>query len=228
VGSGVTNSGAGGGSDARPDGADGSTAFTVSRLGPEPDGATPLDEDELSDLIPDFVATRGDLNLVEYENITKALPWSRAQATRGGAAAVLAYGFLFELHRRMFGDVWKWAGTQRRRLTNIGVDPAQISEQVKQTLDDASFWHDQGTCSADELAARLHHRLVAVHPFPNGNGRCTRLVADLYLLSIGEATFSWGAGGRLDEDGAARDLYLEALRAADAGDYEPLLGFARS
>lgn len=89
MGSGVTDSGAGGGSDARSDGADGSTAFTVRHLGPEPDGATPLDEDELADLIPDFVATRGDLNLVEYENITKALPWSRARATRGGPTAVL-------------------------------------------------------------------------------------------------------------------------------------------
>jgi Fic-DOC domain mobile mystery protein B len=224
----VTDSRSGGASDVTSDGADGSTAFTVRHLGPEPEGATPLDEDELADLIPDFVATRGDLNLVEHENITKALPWSRARATRGGPGAVLDYAFLFELHTRMFGDVWRWAGTQRRRLTNIGVDPAQISEQVKQTLDDASFWHDQGTYSADERAARLHHRLVAVHPFPNGNGRCTRLVADLYLLSIGEDAFSWGAGGRLDEDGAGRDLYLEALHAADDGDYELLLRFARS
>ncbi len=141
---------------------------------------------------------------------------------------MLDYAFVFKLHRRMFGDVWRWAGTQRKRATNIGVDPAQISEQTKQAIDDARFWHEHETYSVDELAARLHHRLVVVHPFPNGNGRCTRLVADLYLLSVDEAAFTWGAGGRLDEDGDARQVYLEALRAANDGDYLPLVAFARA
>src|SRR5690606_31929350 len=101
----------------------------------------------------------------------------------------------------MFGDVWRWAGTQRRRATNIGVEPGQIPEQLKQALDDARFWHDHDTFVADERAARLHRRVVEVHPFPNGNGRCTRLLADLYLLTIGEPSFTWGSGGGLDDDG---------------------------
>jgi fido (protein-threonine AMPylation protein) len=90
------------------------------------------------------------------------------------------------------------------------------------------FWHEHETYPEDELAARLHHRLVVVHPFPNGNGRCTRLVADLYLLSVGEAAFTWGAGGSLGEDSDARHVYLGALRAANAGDYQPLLAFTRA
>lgn len=207
---------------------DSSATFIVSTIGPESDGATPLDEDDLEGLIPDFVATRGDLNVVESENITKALPWARAQAAQRGPGAVVDYAFLFELHKRMFGDVWTWAGTQRRKGTNIGVDPAQIPEQAKQAIDDARYWHENATYSADELAARLHRRLVAVHPFPNGNGRCTRLMADLYLLSTGEPAFTWGAGGNLDEDWDARQIYLDALRAADGDDYEPLVDFARS
>ena len=85
--------------------------FNLRTIGPEPDGATPIDDDDLADLIPDFVATRGDLNGVEYENIAKAMPWAQAQARRGGVLLVLSYSFVIDLHRRMFEDVWKWAGT---------------------------------------------------------------------------------------------------------------------
>lgn len=203
-------------------------AFNLSTIGPEQDGATPLDEEDLVDLIPAFVATRGDLNVVEFDNITKAVPWALDQARKGGPKLVLDYAFLFTLHRRMFEDVWKWAGTQRRRGTNIGAEPAQIPSQTKQTLDDAIWWHDSEAFDIDERAARIHRRLVAVHPFPNGNGRCTRLVADLYLTAIGEPIFTWGAGGRLDVGGDVRQHYLEALRAADGDDYRQLVAFARA
>lgn len=201
--------------------------FNVRTIGPEPDGATPLEE-ELVDLIPEFVATRGDLNVVEFDNIAKAMPWASDQARRGGPERVLDYSFLFALHRRMFEDVWKWAGTQRRRGANIGVEPSQIAMLTKQTLDDAIWWHDKNVFDADERAVRIHRRLVAVHPFPNGNGRCTRLLADLYLTAIGHPIFTWGAGGSLDEDGDVRRRYLDALRSADADDYGPLVAFARS
>lgn len=216
------------GNGGEPRALDSTTDVSVSTIGPEPVGATPLDDDDLEGLIPEFVSTRGDVNLVESENITKALPWAQAQAARRGPGGVLDYAFLFDLHKRMFGDVWRWAGTQRKRVTNIGVEPAQIPEQTKQAIDDARYWHDHETFPVDELAARVHRRLVAVHPFPNGNGRCTRLMADLYLVSRGEARFTWGAGGHLDDDGDARQIYLDALRAADGDDYEPVVAFARS
>ena len=202
--------------------------FNLGTIGAEPDGATPLDEDDLEGLIPEFVATMGDLNLVEQENITKALPWALVQARAGGVDRVLSYDFLFKLHRRMFGDVWRWAGTQRVRELNIGVAPSQVVTQTKQALDDAAYWHAHDTYEIDERAARIHCRLVAVHPFRNGNGRCTRLVADLYLSAIGEPTFTWGEAGKLNKDGDAREQYLAALRAADREDYERLIHFARS
>lgn len=202
--------------------------FNLHVIGPEPDGATPLADEDLADLIPVFVATRDDLNVVEFDNITKAMPWALNQARRGGPARVLDYSFLFALHRQMFEDVWRWAGTQRRRDTNLGVDPSLITELTRRALDDAMWWHENNTFDVEERAVRIHHRLVTVHPFPNGNGRCTRLVADLYLTAIGEPIFTWGAGGTVDDNSDTRRAYLDALRAADVDDYAPLVVFARS
>lgn len=197
----------------------------VTRLGPDPAGATPLDDEDLEGLIPEHITTRAELNQAEFENLLRALPWAERQAERTGPVELLTYGFLFKLHQQMFGDVWAWAGHRRKRETNIGVDPAQIAERVKVALDDAAYWHEHGTYPADETAVRLHHRLVAIHPFPNGNGRCTRLIADLYLRSAGADRLDWG-GRDLGTEGDLRSNYLEALRTADAGDYELLLLFA--
>jgi Fic-DOC domain mobile mystery protein B len=209
------------------DEAGGFSPFSLRTIGPEPAGATPIDAEDLEALIPDFVATRADLNQVEYENIAKALPWAQERARRLGPLGVLDYSFLFSLHRRMFGDVWTWAGTPRRRETNLGVSPHLIPEQVQQALDDARFWHDRGVFSIDERAARIHYRLVRVHPFPNGNGRCTRLVADLYLTSIGDTPFSWGTR-ESGSQGQTRGDYMAALRLAEGDEYASLVAFARS
>lgn len=203
----------------------------LGAIGPELGGATPIEAEELEGLIPDFVATRADLNQVEYENIAKALPWAMRQIRLGGATRLFNEAFVFELHRRMFGDVWTWAGTQRRRETNLGVAPQQIPTALQQALDDARYWHDHEVHPVDQRAARIHHRLVLVHPFPNGNGRCTRLIADLYLQSVGSQPFSW-ASGRLDGRAAAqRDVrrdYIAALDAAPTDDCIALVTFARS
>jgi Fic-DOC domain mobile mystery protein B len=200
-------------------------------IGAEPDGATPIVAQDLEGLIPGFVATRADLNQVEYENIAASLPWAMRQVRRGGSARLFEYAFLFELHRHMFGDVWTWAGSQRRRTTNIGVAPDQIPTALRQAIDDARYWHEHSVHDVDHRAARMHHRLVAVHPFPNGNGRCTRLIADLYLQSIGARPFSWAAG-RLDGGSEAlrdvRRAYIAALESAPADDCDALVAFARS
>lgn len=203
-------------------------AFNLRTIGPEPSGASPLAQEDLEGLIPDFVATRADLNVVEFENIAKALHWALRRAHALGPEGVLAYGFMMELHRRMFGDVWTWAGTPRRRETNIGVAPQLIPSQSMQRLDDAKYWHAENVFGPDELAARIHCRLVSVHPFVNGNGRCTRLMADLYLTSIGASALTWG-GTNLDVDGSGRARYIAALvKAADTDDYTYLVQFART
>lgn len=201
--------------------------FAVSTIGPEPSGATPLADEDLEGLIPDFVATRADLNQVEFENITKALARAQRDARSLGPDGVLEYGFMLKLHRRMFEDVWRWAGTLRLRATNIGVEPHLIAEQTRLALDDARYWYAHQTYETDELAARIHGRLVSVHPFPNGNGRCTRLMADLYRISTGVEPFPWG-GQELDGDGSMRAQYIAALIAAlQSDDYTDLVLFAR-
>ena len=128
----------------------------------------------------------------------------------------------------MFGDVWTWAGTTRVRITNLGSLPELIVSEVRQVLDDVKYWHANGIFESDERAARLHCRLVTVHPFPNGNGRCTRLMADLYLVAIGEPMFTWGSKS-IDVDGGARKRYVGALVKARSNDvFDDLIAFARS
>jgi Fic-DOC domain mobile mystery protein B len=205
----------------------GARRFSLQTIGPDPTGATPIEPENLDGLIPVFVATRADLNQVEFENISQALTWAQREAGRRGPIEILDYGFLFELHKRMFGDVWKWAGTQRRRETSIGVAPGQIVTQTRAALDDARYWHEHETFVLDERAARVHFRLVSVHPFPNGNGRCTRLLSDLYIEACGGLPFTWGRS-RLTALDETRRIYIGALETAHSGDLGPLVSFARS
>ena len=195
--------------------------------GPDPPGATPLSADEIDGLLPADVATRADLDEAELENIVAARVWAATRAW--SAIGILTREALFDLHRRMFGDVWRWAGSQRRRETSIGVAPETIGVELRNLLDDATTWIQYGTYVADEVALRFHHRLVQIHVFPNGNGRHARFAADLLARALGRPPFTWG-GRELVDAGAAREAYLRALRAMDADrdDVAPLLAFARS
>jgi Fic-DOC domain mobile mystery protein B len=126
----------------------------------------------------------------------------------------------------MFGDTWRWAGSFRSTERNIGIAPEQIATRLRDLLDDARYWAQHGTYPVDEAAARFHHRLVSIHCFANGNGRHARLLTDLLLRANGAAPFSWGRSD-LVHAGVARDRYLAALRAADTGNIDPLIEFAR-
>lgn len=128
----------------------------------------------------------------------------------------------------MYGDVWTWAGEQRTVDTNIGVDFPKIGVELRVLFDDARYWLEQDTFPSVELAVRIHHRMVFVHPFANGNGRLTRFYADLILTHhFKMKRLTWG-GGQLGNEGPRRAEYIEALRAADQHDYGPLLQFATS
>ncbi len=127
----------------------------------------------------------------------------------------------------MFGRVWRWAGAFRQTERNIGVAPHQIGIELRKLLEDCRYWIDHNTYPVDEIAARFHHRLVWIHPFPNGNGRHARLATDLLLASLGQQRFTWGRANLVDA-GQTRQAYVAALRAADAKDIRPLLGFVRS
>ncbi len=185
------------------------------------DGQTPVDPDEAAGLIPTWIATRGDLNVAEEENIREGQVWMQRMV---GRRDVPTQEFLRELHKRSFGKVWRWAGKYRASEKNIGVAPSAIATELKNLFDDMRAWDKYNTYPVDERCARLHHRLTWIHPFANGNGRCARVFADAYLTKHGLEAFDWGTHLPADEQ---RSRYLAAIRAADAKDYAPLLAFLR-
>jgi Fic-DOC domain mobile mystery protein B len=189
------------------------------------DGQTPLDADEAAQLLRPAITTLGELDIAEQENIAQAVQW--AFSRRRAYNAVLDEPFLRRLHRRMFGGVWRWAGTYRQTARNIGVDSWSIPQEVAGLLGDARYWVEHETFDPTELAVRFHHRLVAIHPFPNGNGRHSRLAADLLIRSLDDEPLGWGSGLELDA-AAIRARYIAALRSADANDLADLVAFARS
>lgn len=193
-----------------------------SNLVDYPGGATPLDPDELDGLKFKHVSTRGELDQLEQAGITEGLKWLDKQKNPD----VLSEAFVLELHKRLFGSVWKWAGTFRRTEKNIGVDPIQVAIQLRQLLDDAKYWVEHGTYAPKELAARFHHKLVFIHPFPNGNGRHARIMADAVLTKLfNEPAIDWAGGYRLEAMNERRNQYIAALRAADGHDMSALLEF---
>ena len=187
-----------------------------------PPGATPLDADELASLIPNHITTQGELNEWEQLNIVQGELWAYKQRKE-----ILNEGFLRQLHKQMFGETWTWAGEFRKSDKNIGVDWLHIGIEVKKLLDDVRYQVEHGTFPADEIAVRFHHRLVVIHPFPNGNGRHARMFADLLVERLGRPRFTWGSRS-LVEASETRQNYIAALQAADARDITSLLAFARS
>src|SRR5437016_9122372 len=194
----------------------------MSGLLEEPDDATPLTPEERRELIPAHIAYRSELNEAEQENIARAQDWAL-----GRRRDLLSEKFIKDLHRRMLGDVWRWAGKFRTTERNLGIPFYEIPVALRQLLDDTKTWIEYNTYKPDEIAVRFHHRLVQIHPFPNGNGRHARLMADLLVMSLGGERFSWGSAN-LQDAGDLRKRYIEALRAADNHEYGPLLRFARS
>lgn len=188
------------------------------------DGATPLDADEAQGLFLSHITSRGELDRWEQENISEAEAW----VFRRKPKDILTIGFLKRMHKRMFGTVWRWAGERRTSGKNIGVDVWQIDTGLQNLCADCATWIEYGTYPPDEIAARFHHRLTTIHPFPNGNGRHARLMTDILLVHLlGQPRFSWGSGNLVNA-GDCRQQYINALRAADRFDYSQLLTFARS
>ena len=189
-------------------------------------GNTPLTPEEARDLIPS-IATRAELNQLERHAIHAARMWAMRPRTLR-RADLLSDGFSRELHRKMFADVWGWAGQYRVSERNLGWDWHRIPEGVRAALDDAAYWDRHATYPLLEAAVRLHYRLVVIHPWPNGNGRHARLMAEIWCAARGAAEPTWGARADLMTSGNPRGRYLAALRAADQNDFGPLLDFAQS
>lgn len=188
------------------------------------DGNPPISPDELADLIPSL-ATKEELNEWERENLLLARDW--AIADRTGAVDIASDKYVRKLHGKMFDQTWKWAGKYRGTEKNIGVPFQGIRERLMALFGDVRYWIENSTYSLDEISVRFHHRLVLIHPFPNGNGRHARLIADVLARKLSRPEFTWGSAN-LVKEGEARTKYLEAVTTADNGDIQPLLKFARS
>ena len=186
---------------------------------------TAINLDDAAALKPNL-ATQRELDEWEYRNILEARAWA-LDGRRLGKRDPLTERYIRELHFRMFNETWRWAGQYRTSNTNLGIPFGQIRDQLGQLVGDARFWVENKTYDLDEIAVRFHHRIVWIHPFPNGNGRHGRLIADVIAIKWRREPFSWGPSD-LTAAGTTRDQYVKALRAADNnGDIKPLLQFAR-
>ena len=190
------------------------------------DGQISLEEDEKEGLMIKNVGTREELDEYEQKNIESAYFWLAKK--RYSASQILTEKFICDLHYQMFKNVWRWAGKFRKNNKSIGIDSSFISVEIKKLLDDCTYWIDNMTFNNEEIAIRLKHRLVFIHPFSNGNSRHSRLMADIAMEYIfKDKHFSWGSSHLLYPD-RIRDKYIKAIRRADKGDYADLIIFAKS
>lgn len=186
------------------------------------DNSTPLTTEEKDGLKLKWITLRSELNDSEARNIVQAQLWLLSNKNKD----IFSTTFLCNLHKKMFGEVWKWAGEFRTTERNIGVAPYQIPIKLMQLFDDIKYWVENKVYDNHEIAVRFHHRLVQIHPFPNGNGRVSRLMADLVFQRLEGKSLYWG-NTNLVNVSEVRSRYIAALRKADAGDYSDLIDFTK-
>jgi len=190
------------------------------------DGQTPLDEEEKEGLKIKSITTQGELDEFEQLNIEKAVEWTIHSKFK--LEKILTEKFVKDLHKKMYGDVWKWAGEFRKTEKNIGIPWTQIGIELKNLLDDTKYWIDNNTFPPPEIAIRFKHRIVSIHCFPNGNGRHSRIMADIIMESIfGNEIFSWHQSNMVKAN-ETRNQYIKALREADKGNFKQLIEFAKN
>jgi Fic-DOC domain mobile mystery protein B len=168
------------------------------------------------------VTLHSELNELEQQKILEADMWASLRKRDP-----VSEPFGRNLHRRMFRNVWSWAGTYRKSNKNLGVDWTSILPHLYEAMEQTKFWMDNRTFPSDEIAVRFHHTLVYIHPFPNGNGRWSRLMADILIVKLGGKRFSWG-GGTLRAADETRKTYIAALKSEDNEDFAPLFAFVQS
>ena len=190
------------------------------------DGQTPLEEEEKEGLKIKSITTQGELDEFEQLNIEKAVEWTIHSKFK--LEKILAEKFVKVLHKKMYGDVWKWAGEFRKTEKNIGIPWTQIGIELKILLDDTKYWIDNNTFPPEEIAIRFKHRIVSIHCFPNGNGRHSRIMADIIMESIfGNEIFSWHQSNMVKAN-ETRNQYIKALKEADKGNFKQLIQFAKN
>ena len=184
------------------------------------DGCTPILD--FSGIKLDWVQTIDQLNLVEAENILKAYKkyFLRPLNYKN---KWFTLSFLKRVHLEMFGNIWKWTGLFRKTTTNIGTKPHLIPSELALLCEDVKFWPESSSIDVLQQSIRIHHRLVKIHPFINGNGRHARFIADLFLHTLNAKRPLWP--NDLEKEGKSRKVYISALKEADRGSYDLLYEF---
>ena len=189
-------------------------------------GQTPISEEEKEGLLIKTISTKSELDEFEQNNIEDAVVWTFKRKFK--LDEILTEKFICEVHKKMFCDVWEWAGKFRKTNKNIGVDKFQIAVELKKIFEDCKYWTENKTYSEDEIAVRFKHRIVKIHPYPNGNGRHSRLCADILVSHVfNKEVFTWGSRN-LTKQSASRNTYIISVKEADNDNIKPLLKFARS
>lgn len=187
-------------------------------------GSTPIDTDQLTGINYSHVTTMGELDELEDRNIAEGILWLNRQKTKD----YLNVQFIDKLHKKLFGDVWKWAGTHRTQMVNLSkIDYFEINIELKKLFEDVKVWIASQSITWDEIPAEFHHRLVSIHPYPNGNGRVARIMTE-YLLKRNNQTVTNWMNSLKDKPKMRRDLYIKALQFADQGDYSKLIEYVKS
>lgn len=187
------------------------------------DGNTPLDDEQLQGLKLKHITTMGELDEAEDRNIQDGLDWLNRQKSND----YLSIDFLNKLHKKLFGNVWTWAGTHRAKLVNLSkIDRFNIGIELKKLFEDVKAWIEYGHMSWDEIPAEFHHKLVSIHPYPNGNGRISRIMTEFLQKRNNQPVTSW-KGSLKSYPKKRREMYIKALQKADAGDYASLIDFMK-
>ena len=189
-------------------------------------GQTPLNEEEKDGLLIKTITLQKELDEFEQLSIEKAVEWTIHANLKQDR--ILSEKFIKDLHKKMYGGVWKWAGEFRKSEKNIGIKWTQIGIELKNLIDDTKYWIENKTYPPEEIAIRFKHRIVEIHCFLNGNGRHSRMMADIIVESIfGKEVFSWNKSNMVRAD-KTRKEYIAALRIADNGNINPLIEFAKN
>ena len=190
------------------------------------DGQTPLSEEEKERILIKSITTHGELDEHEQLNIEEAIAWTMSLKLKKDR--ILTEDFIKTLHKKMLGKVWRWAGEFRRSEKNIGVKWINISIDLRTLLGDTDYWIENKIYPPDEISIRFKHRLVNIHCFPNGNGRHSRIMADIIIESIfGKDIFTWNHSNMVKAN-ETRAEYIRSIREGDKGNIEPLINFART
>ena len=181
-------------------------------------GETPIPGDELAALVPHVIdtlaapITRADIYDLESAVLQDVTETQLAAALDGSLTLddLLNDYFLRDLHTQLYGDIWMWAGRWRQYEVNIGVAPEHIAVELRSAMGNIGYrWERAADWTPRELGVAVHAEAVRVHPFTDGNGRTTRLLADLVFIAAqdpAELQYDWN----IDKRG-----YIEHLREFD-------------